>query len=262
MNEQVVEKSGIVFLDKPYGISSHHATQLVKKILNAKKAGHTGTLDEKVTGLLIVLINKATRLAWLFNLDKSYVGVARLHADVSLNKLRASCKRFIGKIEQLPPRRSVVARKLRQREIYEFKIVEKAGRDFLFKVRCQAGTYIRKLIHDLGQDLGGAHMLELRRIAIGPFKESSAVTLYELEKNPKLIPAEKVLSRIYKSVALSKAQAKRFCNGSWIWLNDLKVKNVKSLKEGEIILTFYKKKFLGIGIVQASQIRPKTILSI
>ena len=91
---------GVVFIDKPYGLTSHKTAEYVKKILNVKKVGHTGTLDPKVTGLLIVLLNKATRLASLFNLNKTYVGVAKLHTDIGIDKLKNTIKKkFIGKIK-------------------------------------------------------------------------------------------------------------------------------------------------------------------
>lgn len=251
------ETGGVVFIDKPYGITSHYTSEIVKKILNAKKAGHTGTLDPKVTGLLIVLVNKATRLAWLLGLDKSYVGIGKLHKDVSLKKLRENAKNFVGKIEQLPPRRSRVVRKIRQREVYEFKILEKKGKLFLFRVKCQAGTYVRKLIHDFGQSIGGAHMLELRRIAIGPFKEDLAITLYELQKKKEIIPIEKVFVKLYQKINLSKKEAKRFSNGAPIYI---KKKRIKKLNE-QFILIFYKKNIIGVGKIFDNQIKPKIVLA-
>ncbi len=260
----LVEKDGIVFIDKPYGITSHYAAELVKKILNVKKAGHTGTLDPKATGLLIVLINKATRLAWIFNLDKIYVGVGRLHKDVSLSKLREAKKRFIGKIIQIPPKRSSVKREARQREVYYFKILEKKGKDFLFKVKCQAGTYIRKLIHDLGEMLEGANMLELRRVAIGKFKEELSLSLYDVEKlgEKAIINVEKALAYLdYPKININHELSKRFCNGNFISIQNMAKNEQKKLfKYQGVVLVFHKKKFLGVGIKANEKIKPKTVI--
>ena len=252
---------GVVFLDKPYGMTSHHACEIVKKILDAKKTGHTGTLDPKVTGLLIVLINKATRIASILNLDKTYVGVGKLHKDVSLKELREKSKNFIGKIKQLPPKRSSVKRVEREREIYEFKILQKKGRYFLFRVKCEAGTYVRKLIHDFGLDIGGAHMLELRRIAIGKIKEDKAITLYQLEEKRKdaIISLEQLAKFLpYKKISLKNELAKKFCHGGFI---DLKQVNIKQkLENNEKIILFHKGKVIGIGVTLNEKIKPEIVL--
>jgi len=250
---------GIVFIDKPIGITSHKVAEIVKKILKAKKAGHTGTLDPNVSGLLIVLIGKATRLASLFNIEKTYVGIGKLHKDVSIIELRKIIKEnFIGKIKQLPPKRSSVKREWREREIYEFKILEKQGRYFLFKVRCEAGTYIRKLIHDLGGFIGGAHMLELRRIAIGKFNENLAIKINELEKikEKAVWPIEKVVRRLgHRSIKLNKKQAKRFCKGAFIRYEFL------NKNDNEKILVWNDKRFLGVGIKINKKIRPDIVIA-
>jgi H/ACA ribonucleoprotein complex subunit 4 len=249
-------ESGVVFLDKPYGITSHHASELVKKILNAKKAGHTGTLDPKVTGLLIVLINKATRLAGLLNLDKTYVGVGKLHRDVSLKELRQKAKSFIGKIKQLPPKRSSVKRVEREREIYEFRILQKKGRYFLFRIRCQAGTYVRKLIHDFGLSFGGAHMLELRRIAIGKIKEDKAITLYQLEekKNSAMLSIEELVRLLpYRKISLKEKHAKKFCHGAFIAVK-------KKIENGEKVIVMHGARVIGVGVGIDGKIKPDVVL--
>lgn len=169
---------GIVNIDKPKGPSSHQTADYVKKILKIDKAGHSGTLDPAVTGVQPVALGKATRITQFFlTAPKEYVCLMHLHKEVEEKELMEAIEKFVGKIQQLPPVRSAVKRQLRTREIYEFKVLEIKGQDILFTVKCQAGTYIRKLCHDLGQALTvGAHMAELRRTRAGPFTEADQLT--------------------------------------------------------------------------------------
>ena len=175
---------GIVNLDKVKGPSSHQVSDYVQKILHITKAGHSGTLDPQVTGVQPIALGKATRITqFLLKAPKEYVCLMHLHKEVKEEKLKEEVSKFIGKIEQLPPIKSAIKRQLRTREIYEFEILEIKGQDVLFRVKCQAGTYIRKLVHDLGQALEvGAHMAELRRTQAGPFREEdNLVTLQDLQ---------------------------------------------------------------------------------
>jgi len=177
-------RSGIVNLDKPKGPTSHQVSDYVQKILGITKAGHSGTLDPQVTGVQPVGLSRATRITeFLLTAPKEYVGIMHLHQPIEEERLKLSIQKFIGKIQQLPPVKSAVKREVRTREIYEFEILEVKNQDVLFRVKCQAGTYIRKLCHDLGQELGvGAHMAELRRTQAGPFTEKDQlVTLNDLE---------------------------------------------------------------------------------
>ena len=175
---------GIVNIDKLKGPTSHQTSDFVKKILHLTKAGHSGTLDPAVTGVQPVALGKATRIAqFLLTAPKEYVCLMHLHQEVEETLLRETVKQFIGKIKQLPPVKSAVKRQERTREIYEFEILEIKKQDVLFRVKCQAGTYIRKLCHDLGKSLKtGAHMAELRRTQAGPFTEKdNLVTLNDLQ---------------------------------------------------------------------------------
>jgi H/ACA ribonucleoprotein complex subunit 4 len=176
-------KYGIVNIDKPKGPTSHQTSDHVKKILKIGKAGHSGTLDPQVTGVQPIAFGKATRITQFFlTAPKEYVCIMHLHKDIDEKVLKEGISKFIGKIRQLPPIKSAIKRQLRTREIYGLEIIEIDERDVLFKVKCQAGTYIRKLCHDIGQELGtGAHMAELRRTKAGPFgEEDSLVTLNDL----------------------------------------------------------------------------------
>jgi len=173
---------GVVNINKPRGPTSHQVSDFVKKILNLNKAGHSGSLDPKVTGVLPVALGIATRIAqYLLTAGKEYIALMHLHKEVDEKKLRKVFNEFTGKIKQMPPVKSAVKRQLRTREVYYLKIMEIEGKDILFKVGCEAGTYIRKLIHDIGKKLGvGAHMAELRRTKAGPFDESTLITLQDL----------------------------------------------------------------------------------
>lgn len=174
---------GIVIIDKPKGPTSHEVSETVKKILSLSRAGHSGTLDPAVTGVLPVALSRGTRIVeFLLIAPKEYVGVMHLHEDVEELVLRQAVEKFVGKITQLPPVKSAVKRQLREREVYAFELLERKEKEVLFRVQCQAGTYVRKLIHDLGQLLGGgAHMAELRRTHVGPFTEKDLVTLTDLK---------------------------------------------------------------------------------
>jgi len=174
---------GIINLDKPSGPTSHEIVAWVKNILNVKKAGHAGTLDPKVTGVLPIALDKATRiLRYLQDNTKEYVCLMKLHKEVDKEALESVFKEFSGKIFQKPPLKSAVKRQLRVREIYYMDILETEGKNVLFRVGCESGTYIRKLCHDIGLVLGtGANMVQLRRTKSGSFDESSLVTLYDVK---------------------------------------------------------------------------------
>ena len=173
---------GIVNIDKPKGPTSHQVSDFVQRILKIEKAGHSGTLDPAVTGVLPIALGRGTRIVQaLLPAGKEYVAVMHLHKEVPEEQLRKACKSFVGEIEQLPPIKSSVKRQLRIRSVYYLTIYEIDGQDVLFKTGTQAGTYIRKLIHDIGKKLGcGAHMAELRRTKAGPFAENTVVTLQDL----------------------------------------------------------------------------------
>ena len=176
-------KRGVINLDKPSGPTSHEIDSWVKRILGVEKTGHGGTLDPKVTGVLPIGIDYATRaIQLLLGADKEYVCLMHLHEKISEAKIRNILKEFQGKIFQTPPLKSAVKREMRVRNIYYVDILEIDGQDVLFKIGCEGGTYIRKYCHDIGEALGiGAHMAELRRTISGPFKEDETlITLQDL----------------------------------------------------------------------------------
>ena len=173
---------GIMILDKPPGPTSHMAVDYLKKVLKIQKAGHSGTLDPGVTGVLPLALGKATRITHsLLTAGKEYVCLMHLHKDVPEQELSQVLDKFRGEITQLPPKKSAVKRQNRKRTIYYLEVIERQGQDVLFLVGCQAGTYIRKLVHDIGLELGcGAHMTELRRTKAGPFKEDVCHTMQDI----------------------------------------------------------------------------------
>jgi len=172
---------GVVNLDKPPGPSAHQVSAWVREMAGVEKAAHAGTLDPKVTGSLPVLTGAATRLAMaLQGSAKEYVAVLELHADPPAD-LDAVVAEFEAPLYQKPPRKSAVSRTLRVREIHDLDVVERRGRQVLLRVRCESGTYVRKLCHDVGLALGtGAHMGDLRRATMEPFGDTDLVTLHDL----------------------------------------------------------------------------------
>ncbi|MCW1296311.1 MAG: RNA-guided pseudouridylation complex pseudouridine synthase subunit Cbf5 [Candidatus Parvarchaeota archaeon] len=166
-------RNGFINLDKIAGPTSHQVTYYVKKILNIDKAGHAGTLDPAVTGILpIALENSCKVLKALLLCGKEYVCLMHVHKDKDAEEIKKVMQSFVGKIKQVPPVRSHVKRVLREREIYYINILEIKDRDVLFRVGCESGTYIRKLCDQIGKKLGtGAHMVELRRTKVGQFNE-------------------------------------------------------------------------------------------
>ncbi|MCC7565637.1 MAG: RNA-guided pseudouridylation complex pseudouridine synthase subunit Cbf5 [Methanomicrobiaceae archaeon] len=173
--------AGVIVIDKPRGPTSHQVTAWVGEMLETK-AGHSGTLDPQVSGLLVVMLGSAVRLAPVLQKHgKEYVCLMRLHGDVPEEELARIAGEFVGRIYQRPPRRSAVKRNLRIRKIRRLEILDRQERLVLFRVRCDAGTYIRSLCHHIGLALGVCgHMQELRRTASGPFTEEDAHTLHEL----------------------------------------------------------------------------------
>jgi H/ACA ribonucleoprotein complex subunit 4 len=152
--------------------------------MHLKSIGHGGTLDPKVTGVLPVTLEDSTKIVQaLLHSGKEYVCVMKLHGDTPEARVKQVLDEFQDQIYQRPPLRSSVKRQLRTRRIYYIDFFEVNGRNVLFKVGCEGGTYIRKLCYDIGEILGvGAHMQELRRTRAGPFVEasSSRVTLHDV----------------------------------------------------------------------------------
>jgi H/ACA ribonucleoprotein complex subunit 4 len=176
----------------------------------------------------------------------------RIHCDIKEKKLKEEMKKFVGKIKQLPPVKSRVKRTERERQVYSWNVLEKRGKEVLFETKVEAGTYIRKLIHDLGLKIGGAHMTELRRIKAGIFDESDSITLYDLEKisnsEPRLkqiiIPAE-IISEILPVIEIKEDNLKQILTGKPIHKQDLKKKS--ELGVGAEVAVFCGERFVEVA---------------
>ena len=217
----------IINVDKPSHITSFGVVDRIRNIFDIKRVGHFGTLDLKVTGVLPIALGKACKLCEYFmHHDKVYVGKMWIHAEIEEDKLRAEMKKFIGKIMQKPPVKSAVKRVLRPRMVNRFEITKIEGKAVSFIADVEAGTYIRKLISDLGKNIGGAHMIELRRLRAGIFEEknshtlekvSEAFRLYNENNDEKalreiLIPAE-IISEVLPSYELNGENLQYILNG-------------------------------------------------
>ncbi len=246
----------ILNIDKPSGPTSFTVSNHVKTLLGLRKSSHGGTLDPQVSGVLPVMLNRACRLSeYIMHRNKTYVGIMRLHALVPDAELHATIKEFLGKITQLPPKRSRVKRALREREVMSFEIKEREGNDLLFETQVQAGTYIRKICHDMGESLGvGAHMLELRRTEAGVFHEP-AVTLYELnaawrtyaagdegQLRALLIPGE-VIGTVLPIILVSPESVKKLYTGSPLFTNFIQEET--TLSKDTKVAVFEKETFIG-----------------
>jgi tRNA pseudouridine55 synthase len=209
---------GILLVDKPQGITSHDVVSKIRRVFHIKKVGHAGTLDPMATGLLLILIGKATKASqYLMSMDKEYVGTVKLgvltdsqDADGEITEerpvpalteaqVKAEMKTFIGDQYQTPPMFS--AKKINGQKLYKLarqgKTVEREPRvihisrfelmnfalpEFGFIVGTSKGAYVRTIAHDLGERLGcGGHLNKLRRTAVGQFRIEKASTIEELE---------------------------------------------------------------------------------
>ena len=268
------ELAGFLNIDKPRGPTSHDTCMMVRSILKTRenqefsacqksagflstdKVGHSGTLDPQVTGVLPIAIGKATRLLRYLEHDKEYIGVMHMHEDIDKKKIEDAIKKhFLGKIKQTPPVKSRVKREEREREIYSFKILEKEGRDVLFSAHCEAGTYIRKLVDDLGRELGiGAHMLELRRIKAGQFEEKKSLTLYQLQEAVNsgklaehILPME-MIAKDMPNIEVKEDSLIKIHNGSPIYREYIE-SGPKTLEMGSFAAIMHNKKLVEIAKV-------------
>ncbi|HEX9783667.1 MAG TPA: tRNA pseudouridine(55) synthase TruB [Opitutaceae bacterium] len=218
MNENN-ELEGVLLIDKPSGMTSHDVVDRVRRVVHMKRIGHAGTLDPMATGLLIILVGKATKLSqYLMSLDKEYEGTISLGKTTNTHDaegemltmrpvpplteraVKDTMAAFIGDQYQIPPMFSAkkmdgvplykLARKGKEVEreprfirISSFDLLRFASPDLDFRLRCSKGTYVRTLARDLGEKFGcGAHLSALRRTASDRFNISQAVPLAELER--------------------------------------------------------------------------------
>jgi tRNA pseudouridine55 synthase len=288
---------GVLLLDKSVGLTSNEALQAAKRLLNACKAGHTGSLDPIATGLLPLCFGEATKLTqFLLDADKRYWTVFRLGASTDtydsegritatrpVTATRAAIerelRRFLGEIEQVPPMYSAIKhagealyrlaragveieRAPRLVRIHEIRLLEFAGDSLTLEIACSKGTYIRSLAHDLGESLGcGAHVVQLRRLAVGETRIEQAVTLEQLqalpgprERRALLQPADSVLGAV-PDVHLTPLAAHYLRQGQAVTARHNRAPGWVRLYEGE-------SRFLGMGeILDDGRVAPRRLLA-
>jgi tRNA pseudouridine55 synthase len=211
--------SGVLVVDKPVGLTSHDVVQIIRRGTGIRRAGHTGTLDPRASGVLVILVGPAVRLSeYVSASDKRYQATIRLGAstdtydaegvitsstevgDITEERFEDVLQHFVGQIEQVPPPYSAVKVKGRKAyemarkgeevdleprtiEVYSLEVLEWAPPEAVIDVYCSSGTYVRSLAHDLGRELGtGAHLVGLRRTKSGRFTLRDAVPLRRLQE--------------------------------------------------------------------------------
>ncbi|CAD6216952.1 unnamed protein product [Miscanthus lutarioriparius] len=260
---------GVINLDKPSNPSSHEVVAWIKRLLRVEKTGHSGTLDPKVTGNLIVCVDRATRLVKSQQgAGKEYVCVARFHAAVpDTARVARALEALTGAVFQRPPLISAVKRQLRVRTIYESKLLEHDPERHLavFWISCEAGTYVRTLCVHLGLLLGvGAHMQELRRVRSGILGEQdNMVTMHDVMDaiwsldNYKdesylrrvVMPLE-VLLTSYKRLVVKDSAVNAICYGAKLMIPGL-LRFENDIETGEeVVLMTTKGEAIAIGIAE------------
>eukprot|EP00897_Mesotaenium_endlicherianum_P007465 jgi/Mesen1/6747/ME000344S06031 len=260
---------GVINLDKPANPSSHEVVAWLKRMLRVDKTGHSGTLDPKVTGNLIVCVDRATRLAKAQQgAGKEYMCVARLHsAAQGQAQVARAIETLTGALFQRPPLISAVKRQLRIRTIYKSKLIEYDAERHLvvFWVSCEAGTYVRTLCVHLGLLLGvGAHMQELRRVRSGIMGEhDNLVTMhdvldaqwqYDNHKDESylrrvIMPLEVVLTS-YKRLVVKDSAVNAICYGAKLMIPGL-LRYENSIEVGEeVVLMTTKGEAIAMGVAQ------------
>ncbi len=260
---------GAINLDKPANPSSHEVVAWIKRIFRVEKTGHSGTLDPKVTGCLIVCIDRATRLVKAQqSAGKEYVGIVRLHSAIeNETKLYKAIETLTGALFQRPPLIAAVKRQLRIRTIYESKLIEYDPIRHLgvFWVSCEAGTYVRTLCVHLGLLVGtGGHMQELRRVRSGILSENQnmvtmhdlldAQYLYDQSKDESylrrvVMPLEVLLTN-YKRVVVKDSAVNAICYGAKLMIPGL-LRFADDIESGdEIVMITTKGEAIAVGIAQ------------
>ncbi|RMH34314.1 MAG: tRNA pseudouridine(55) synthase TruB [Acidobacteria bacterium] len=293
--------NGVLVIDKPEDWTSHDVVAKCRKILKTHKIGHTGTLDPFATGVLLLLVGKATRLAqFLGKYEKEYVAeitfgfetdtgdkTGKIKENTRSDGFRLDAKKiqkvlseFLGEIEQIPPMFSAkkikgkklyelarkqieIERKPVKIKIYEIELLEIKEKSIAVRIVCSSGTYVRTLAEDIGRKLGiGAHLSALRRIRVGKFDLSRAVTLEKLEEalsqnqpNDFLLPMNECLSD-FPQIVLDDFGVKRAKNGAILKLN-----TKEDFADGQFVCMLdAQKNLVAIGEISSGVIQPKIVL--
>ncbi len=290
---------GIILLDKRQGISSNKALQEVKRLYNANKAGHTGSLDPLATGLLPICLGEATKVsAYMLEDDKRYQTVIQLGVmtdtgdvdgaiieqrpipEISEQQLDMCLQSFVGEIEQVPPMYSAlklngkklyelaragitVERKARKITIYAIEKLEFSGELLTLDVKCSKGTYIRTLAEDIGTQLGcGATVKELRRTAAGMFSLQDALTIEQIRQIEATGSLQSLLIAVDQPL-----QAMPVVNISKVEadlvLQGQQIPYVNTTKAVGMCRLYHEQKFLGLGeMLMDAKIQPKRLFNL
>jgi H/ACA ribonucleoprotein complex subunit 4 len=260
---------GVINLDKPSNPSSHEVVAWIKRMLRVEKTGHSGTLDPKVTGCLIVCVDRATRLVKAQqSAGKEYVGIVRLHSAIaSESVLQKAVDTLTGALFQRPPLIAAVKRQLRIRTIYESKLIEYDESRHLgvFWVSCEAGTYVRTLCVHLGLLVGtGGHMQELRRVRSGIMSENDnmctmhdlldAQHVYDQTKDEgylrRVVMPLEVLLTNFKRVVVKDSAVNAICYGAKLMIPGL-LRFADGIEVGdEVVMITTKGEAIAVGIAQ------------
>jgi len=293
--------NGILLLDKAIGITSNTALQKVKRLYQAAKAGHTGSLDPLASGLLPLCLGEATKLSsFLLDADKAYQGVCKLGVKTSTAdaegeviatrpvpplseaELKTTLAKFVGDIEQIPPMHSAikmqgqplyklahqgieVERQPRPVTIHSLTLTSFSGDEFAFELHCSKGTYVRTLVEDIGEVLGcGAHLGALRRTLVGPFELAHALTLDELEQIAEQEGMAGLDARLIPmDQALEKWPAVHLSDNSAYYVRQGQpVQVAKAPTSGWVRLFASNDHFLGVGqILDDGRVAPKRLVN-
>lgn len=291
--------NGVLLLDKPKGVSSNHALQRARRLFQAQKAGHTGTLDPMATGLLPVCFGEATKFsAHLLAADKVYSTRVELGAvtdtgdaegevverpavpALTAADVEGVLGRFLGEIEQVPPMYSAlkhqgrklyelaregksIERAARRVTVYDARLLAFEGEAFELEVKVSKGTYVRTLAEDIGRALGsGAHISALRRLATGPFTAEGMLTLEGLEALPDQAAREATLLPVDVLVAHLPRLELEDSAAVGLALGQAARVDASDIAIGETSRLYCDGAFLGLGVVTAPQeVAPKRLLS-
>lgn len=291
---------GLILLDKPENITSFGAVSRIKRMASEKRVGHTGTLDPMATGVLPVLLGRATVLSGLLlDADKRYTAAVKLgvstdtddimgniisesQVNITNEQISGVLKHFTGILMQRPPIYSALKKdgvrlyklaregktaevESREIEVFSINLISSLNADNIFEidVHVSKGTYIRSLARDIGEYLGcGACLAALKRTYAGGFSLEDCVSLDALneENIGDYLISEERAVGHLRAVAVTERQAVRFCNGGQLDLDRLKKKN---FTEGELVRVKLNDRFLGVGVadLQKNQLAIKSIIN-
>lgn len=271
---------GVIIINKPKGYTSHDVVNIVRKQLNMKKVGHTGTLDPNATGVLPILVGQATKISkYLIEHKKTYIATIELgekrdtgdlegniiESDSNIKEFDISIikqvlQSFLGKQKQIPPMYSAIklnGKKLyeyarsgqkvkvepREIEIYKMELIEYKNNRIEFKVECSKGTYIRTLCENIAEKLGTiGYMKELQRTSVDKFKIEDSINLEELSK-------DEAQKRIITIENIFKEKEKVYLNGKGVELFLNGVQLTRELEDG-VYRVYNNNNFIGLGIIK------------